>query len=453
MFKKTASTEKQQPHPVRLGSRQRSFLSDNVHVEEEFIPVFVRPMLGVTAAIMVLFFVWSGVSTVTEVARAPGEIIPSGEIKVVQHLDGGVVKEIAVEEHMLVQAGQVVLRIDGDQAQADLRQMEARLVALKLRSERLSAFAEGRTPNLEPLMGGYADLLAAQQAIYRKQLATRDSTLAVFDRQIEQTKQRIIQQGHALTAAKQHQQLTGEMAKLREDLASRKLVKRTVLLETQRAKVTADSEVFRIQQDNDITHQELAEVQNRRADSLNQMYRDALNEMGTVQAEIAEVEESIQHLKTKVERLVVTAPNRGYVHDLKVQTVGQVIQPGAVLMKIVPDNVPLEAQVHIQPKDIGYVRVGQAVNLRISSFDYSRYGFATGTLKRVSATSTVDDNKMPYYIAWAKLDKSYMGKTPGQNLLQPGMSVDAEIVTGEKTLLTYLSKPVLDVVTRSFHER
>lgn len=453
MFNKLVSTEKPAPPPVRLGNRQRSLLADNVHVEEEFMPVFVRPMLAITAAIMVLFFIWAGLANVTEVARAPGEIIPSGEIKVVQHLDGGVVKEIAVEEQMLVQAGQVLLHIDGTQARADLHQMEARLVSLKLRSERLSAFAEDRPPHLTPLMGGYTELLAVQQAIYRKQLATRDSTLSVLDRQIEQSKQRIAQQTHALSAAKQHQQLTGEMVKMREDLASRKLVKRTVLLETLRSKVSADSEAARIKEDNDITRQELAEVQNRRADTLNQLYRDALNEMGGVQAEIAEVEESIQHLKTKVDRLVVTAPNRGYVNDLKVLTVGQVIQPGALLMQIVPDDVPLEAQVRIQPKDIGYIRVGQPVNMRISSFDYSRYGFATGILKRVSATSNAGDDKVPFYNAWVKLDKTYVGKTPGQNLLQPGMSVDAEVVTGEKTLLAYLSKPVLDVVTRSFHER
>ena len=446
---------KQQPGNSKmvLGDRQRSLLADSVHVEDEFMPSFVRPMLLITVVIVVLFFLWAGLTHVSEVARAPGEIIPAGQAKSVQHLDGGVIQEIAVEERMLVQEGQELLRVDGTEALAELHQMEARLAALNLRSERLSAFAEERQPQFAALAGSYADLLADQQAIYLTQLTTRDSTLSVLDRQIDQKKQRIIQHKQALSAAVKQQALTGEMTKMREDLAARKLVKRTVLLETLRAKVTADSEVARIKQDIDVTYQELAEVENRRLDTLNQLRQSALNEMGAVRAEIAEVDEAIRNLSAKVERLVITAPNRGYVNDLKVLTLGQVVQPGALLMQIVPDDVGLEAQVRIQPKDVGYVRVGQAVNMRISSFDYARFGFATGKLKRVSASSTVGEDNVPYYRAWVSLDQPYVGRTPDQNLLQPGMGVDAEIVTGEKTLLAYLSKPVIDVTTRAFHER
>ncbi|WP_054774106.1 HlyD family type I secretion periplasmic adaptor subunit, partial [Methylogaea oryzae] len=326
-------------------------------------------------------------------------------------------------------------------------------VALKLRAERLSAFADGREPDFRSLAGPYADLLADQVTIYRNQIATRDSTLSILDRQIEQRKQRIAQSQTALAAAKQHQALTGEMVRMREDLAARQLVKRTVLLETLRAKVTADSEVTRIREDIGVSQQELAETLNRREDTINQLRHDALNEMGSVRAQIAEVEESIQHLKAKVHRLVITAPHRGYVQDLKVLTLGQVIQPGAVLMQIVPDDMPLEAEIHIQPKDIGYVRADQRVNLKVLSFDYSRYGFATGVLKRVAASSTTDDSNQTFYRGWVTLDHPYVGKTPGRNLLQPGMGVEAEILTGEKTVLAYLSKPVIDVVTRSFHER
>ena len=438
---------------VPLGNRQRNLLADSVHVEEEFMPTFVRPMLSITVGIVLIFFIWAGVTKVSEVARAPGEIIPAGQAKLVQHLDGGVVQSIAVEERMLVQPGQELLRIDGTEALAELHQMQARLAALKLRGERLSAFAENRPPDFARYAGEYKDLLADQQTIYEIQLTTRNSTLAVLDKQIEQRKQRIAQNKHALSAAFKHQALTGEMAKMREDLAERKLVKRTVLLETLRAKVTADSEVARLKEEIDVTEQELAEVENRRADTLNQLRQDALTEMGAVRAEMAEVEEAIQNLNAKVKRLVITAPNRGYVQDLKVVTLGQVIQPGALLMKIVPDDVGLEAEVRIQPKDIGYVRVDQPVNMRISSFDYARYGFATGRLKKVSAGSTVGEDNVPYYRAWVSLDQPYVGRDPGQNLLQPGMGVDAEIITGEKTLLTYLSKPVIDVTTRSFHER
>ena len=202
-----------------------------------------------------------------------------------------------------------------------------------------------------------------------------------------------------------------------------------------------------------VAQQELEEIRNRRIDTQNQSRRDALAELGTVRAEMAEVQETLQRLQARVDRLEVRAPIRGYVLDMNVKNVGQVIQPGALLMQIVSDNAVLEAEVRISPRDIGFVRVGQPVNLRVTSYDYSRFGFVKGRLKRVSASSMAGENKTPYYQGLVELNNPYVGDAPGRNLLQPGMTVEAEILTGEKTLLTYLVKPLIDVVSMSFHER
>lgn len=438
---------------VLLGSRQRRLLSDTAHIEDELIPGFVRPMLQLVAVAVTLFFLWAGLTHITEVARAPGEIITIGKPKVVQHLDGGMIKEIMVEERSLVQEGQELLRLDGSQAIANLNQSETRLVALRLRVERLNAFALGRKPNFVSLAKSHENLLADQQALYHTQVVTRDSTLSILDRQIDQQRRRIAQHKELLSSSISDQHLTGELANMRENLASRHLITRSVLLETKRAKVTADGEVGRIKQDIGVSQQELAELEFRRADALNQLRREAQNEMGTATAEIAEVEETMGSLKAKVDRLIVRAPHRGYVLEQQVLTLGQIVQPGALLMQIVPDDVPLEAEIRIQPKDIGYVKVNQRVNLRVNSYDYARFGFATGVLRRFSASSSLDEVNKPYYRGWVTLDHPYVGKMPGRNILQSGMGVEAEVITGNKTLLSYLSKPVIDVVTRSFHER
>lgn len=438
---------------LALGTRERRLLSETVQVEEELVPAFVRPLLGVAALMVLAFFVWASLMRITEVARAPGEIIPIGKIKVVQHLDGGSVESIVVEERMLVEEGQIVMRIDGAQATAELRQMEARQVGLRLRAERLEAFAANRQPSLAGLAGPHTGLLSDQQTIYRTQMQTRDTTLAILDRQIEQRNRRIIQLQQLLTAAKEQQSLADDLARMREDLAARQLVNRSVLLEARRAKVSADGEAGRLTEELNVSVQELAEFQSRRADTANQLRRDALNEMGTARTEMAEVEESIRRLRARVDRLVVRAPNRGHVQDLKVQTIGQVIQPGGLLMQIVPDNALLEAEIRIAPRDIGFVKPGQPVNLRVTTYDYARFGFATGKLKRISASSVTGEDNKPYFRAWVLLNNPYVGNTPGRYTLQAGMALEAEIITGEKPLLAYLSKPIIDVVSRSFHER
>ena len=209
----------------------------------------------------------------------------------------------------------------------------------------------------------------------------------------------------------------------------------------------------RITEEIGVTENELAESVNRRTDTLNQSRRDALAELGSIRAEIAEVEETLQRLLARVNRLEVRAPIRGHVLDVKVQNIGQVVQPGALLMQVVSDNAVLEAEVRISPRDIGFVRVGQPVNLRVTSYDYSRFGFVKGRLKRVSASSLLDESKNAYYQGLIELETHYVGQDPGRNLLQPGMNVEAEILTGEKTLLVYLVKPLIDVVSMSFHER
>lgn len=448
-----APRETKAPQPVTLGDRERRLLSETILVEEELVPPFVRPLLGIAALTVLGFGLWASLTHISEIARAQGEIIPIGKIKVVQHLDGGSVEAILVEERTLVDEGQILVRMEGAQAIADLRQMEARRVGLKLRAERLDAFAGRRQPNLTDLAGQHKGLLSDQREIFRTQVATRDSTLSILDRQIDQRTRRIVLLQQSLGAAKDQQSLADELTRMREDLASRQLVNRSVLLETRRAKVTADGEAARLIEEIDVSRQELAEFLNRRADMVNQLQRDALNEMGTARNETAEVEESIRRLQARVDRLIVRAPDRGYVQDLKIQTVGQVIQPGGLLMQIVPDNAPLEAEIRILPRDVGFVKVGQPVNMRVTTYDYSRFGFATGKLKRIAASSiTAEDNK-PYYKAWVLLDHPYVGNTPGRYMLQAGMGLEAEIVTGEKPLIAYLSKPVIDVVSRSFHER
>lgn len=453
IFKKKSSKEASKENGrTALGSRERRLLAESAQIEEELVPAVVRPLLVLVGVLVLSSVVWAAMTDLTEVARAQGEIAPSGQVKVVQHLDGGMVSEIKVEDRVLVEQGQELLHINGSQTLADLRQMEVRLVSLRLRAERLEAFAEGRPPRLVTLAGTHSDLLSNQMEIYRTQTDARASALVVLDRQASQRALRIQQLEKSLAAAREHQVITGELSSMREGLASRRLVNRSVLLETRRAQVTADGEAARLAEEIGVVEQELAEIRSRRADSINQMRRDALNEMGGVRAEIAEVEEMVQRLRDKAERLVVRAPARGYVHDLKVQTVGQVVQPGALLMQIVPVEAPLEAVIHISSKDIGYVKEGQPVNMRVSTYDYTSYGFARGTLRRVSATNIVGDDGKPYFRGWVALTNPYVGDNPG-NLLQAGMGVEAEIMTGHRTLLAYLLKPLEDINSRSFGER
>lgn len=448
---KPLSSEAKLAGKPTLGTRERRLLSETSHIEEELVPTFVRPVLIVVGALLIFFLIWAAITQMKEIARAPGEIIPNGSLKVVQHLDGGIVSQIPVDERTLVEPGQVVFRLDGAQARAELMQMQSRLDALKLRAERLKSFAEERKPDFSAMDAN--SLIPGQLQIFQTQLAARASTSAILDRQIDQRKQRIQQLSQSLKVAKEQLELTTELAEMREGLAERRLINRTILLETRRAKVTASGEVSRITEEIGIVKQELAEVQSRREDSINQLRRDAMTEYGGVRSEMAEVTEQVKRLQDKVYRLDIRAPIRGWVHDLRAKTIGQVIQPGAVIMQIVSDKIVVEAEVQISSRDIGFVKVGQPVNLRVTTFDYARFGIGKGFLKRISASSVAGPDGKLYYKGLVELTNQYVGKVPADHPMQPGMTVEAEILTGEKTLLQYLTKPMIDVLSRSFYER
>lgn len=450
---KSVHTESKAAGQPALGARERRLLSETSHIEEELVPTFVRPILLIVSALLIFFLIWAAIAQMKEVARAPGEIIPNGSLKVVQHLDGGIVAQIPVEERTLVEPGQVVIRLDGAQARAELMQMQSRLDALKLRAERLNSFAQERKADFDTVVDNLNPLIPGQQQILQTQLAARSSTMAILDHQIDQRKQRVQQLSQLLKVATEQLAITSELTEMRESLASRRLINRTVLLETRRAKIAASGEVSRITEEIGIVKQELAEIQSRRADTINQLRRDAMTEYGGVRSEMAEVTEQVKQLQDKVYRLDIRSPIRGWVHDLRAKTIGQVIQPGAMIMQIVSDKIVVEAEVQINSRDIGFVKVGQPVNLRVTTFDYARFGIGKGFLKRISASSVAGPDGRLHYKGLVELTNQYVGTVPADHPMQPGMTVEAEILTGEKTLLQYLTKPMIDVVSRSFYER
>ncbi len=437
---------------VKRARRGKRLLSEAVQIEQEVVPEFVGTGVLVAAVLVVSFVVWASFAKITETTVAPGEVVPTGNVKVVQHLEGGIVGSILVREGQIVEADEVLLSLDAAQAGAEFNQLEARAIALRLRTERLAAFAENR-PAMFPASEQYPELIADQVEILENQAESLRSSLAVIDAQIAQRTQRLSQLQQSLTGALRQQELAGEILEMRERLGAKKLVTQVDLLETRRAKATADSEVIRLREEIDVSRQELNEAQMRRDDTVTQTRSQSLIEMGRVRAELAEVENALDRARNRVQRLDVRAPVRGLVQDLKVATGGQVIQPGALLMQIVPLDAGLEAEVTISTRDIGHVSPGDPVVIKVSSYDFARFGGIDGTLRQISATSVLDEKGTPSFRGWVTLSQPYVGDTADRNLVVPGMGVQAEIITGRKTLLSYLFKPINDAFERSFRER
>jgi HlyD family secretion protein/adhesin transport system membrane fusion protein len=449
----SSSAKPQNALVIARGGRQRKLLTEPVLFEEQSLPLFVRSGLIAAALFVVLFFVWASVVSVDEVASAPGQVVPSAAVQVVQHLEGGVVGEIRVREGEMVKAGQPLVRMDPAAARSELDQTRARHIGLLLRAERLKAVIEAREPDFAAITSDYTELVADQRRIWAGQLNAQGSAIDVINSQVDQKTREIRQLRDSLDIAQRQLKLTRDQLEIRERGVADGVVSRQVYLETARGQVTAEGEVGRLREQIQVANDSLSEVEKRRRSLGATQAQDALSELGTVSTEVEQVKNTLVKLQDRVDRLEVRAPATGLVQDLKVRTVGEVVAAGATLMRVVPSDGHLEAEVRIQPADVGHVAVGQTVKMKVSSYDYNRYGTLPGILALVSPTTFMDEQNKPYYKGTVSLGRPWVGKVDGQNPVLPGMSLEADIVTGQKVLTEYLFKPIAVSLKSSFHER
>lgn len=437
---------------VRIGIRNRRLLAEPVAFEEKSLSATVRLLLLLAGALVACFIVWAWITPIDEVAAAPGQVIPSGEVKLIQHLEGGVVGRVMVAEGEMVATGQVLLRMDPAQARADLDQVSVRSEELEMRIERLRAVIENRDPDFTP-WAGRPILVANQQHIWSNQRASHHAALEVIESQISQRRSELAQLHSAVDIASQQLSITTKQLAIRKRGVAEGVVSREIYLETQRAKVAAVGELNRLRDQIQVNTNALAEAERRRENQRMLQRQDVLIEIGSASDELEQVRKTMAKLNDRVQRLDIRSPVDGFVQDIKIHAPGEVILPGGMVMRVVPINDNLKVSSRISSTDIGHIRPQQPVRLRVSSYDYARYGAIPGVLEQVSPTTFVDELGKPYYKGIIALQRTFMGPGVDKNPILPGMIVQADIMTGRKTLLEYLTKPVVLSLRESFHER
>lgn len=442
-------------HPVqfKIGSRQTRYLAQSVVLEEAGSSSLIRAGMMTVGIVIIAFILWSYVTEVDEVSVSFGEVVPSSQVQTIQHLEGGIVSEILVREGQIVEAGDVLLRLDPAAAYSERAQMQARRASLLLKAERLRAVGLGREPDFSIVSKEYATLIKDQQSIYDVQTSAQQSNRQVLINQIEQTRTELDVFDEQVSTMRQQVSIVEDELKMREDLYKRGLSSKVVYLGLKREANQARGEVNKLVQQRLKALEAHEEAKSRLAQDIAQSKEQALQEMGTVTSELAQVREALAKLDDRVKRLEVIAPVRGIVKGLQANTVGGVLAPGATITEIVPLDKELIVETKITTRDVGHMRVGQPVTVKVTSFDFARYGGITGELTSISATTFMNEKEEPYYKAIVTLDRSYVGYDPENNRIMPGMTVQADVTTGKKTLLQYLLKPVYSSVNEAFRER
>ena len=446
----------QTANPMKLekASRQVRHLAHFAIVEEAGMSAVSRLSVIIVTAVVVCFVLWAGVMKMDEVASTFGSVVPARSVQVVQHLEGGIVREILVEDRAMVQAGQVLVRLDPVQATAEMEQAESRRVGLMLKAERLRAFVDGRKPDFGTVATKFQGLAADQIDILRADTERWLSQGNVLAEQLNQKREEIAAAAAQERAVRDQLALVAEEAVMRETLYKAGHTSKVDYFAVLRQKSAIESEISRLQGQQRTAAKAMEELERRLADLDNNQRQDALKDLGTVTAELSQVDESVARLQDRVKRLEVVSPVRGYVQNLKAKTVGAVVPAGGQMMEVVPTDDDLLVETKINTRDVGHLIAGQKVIIKVASYDFVRYGSVEGTLKSVSATTYLDEkDNTPYYKGWVQMSHPWVGDKTAGNVILPGMTVQADIVTGQKTLLQYLLKPIHASVAQAFHER
>lgn len=416
-------------------------------------PRIYNGILYILSAFVAFAIGWAVITPIREIAPAIGRLVPAGAEQPVRHQEGGIVAEILVHEGDMVHVGAPLLRLQPEAAGSDLGQLEVRRAALMSQIARLDAMAAGTEPDFSVLRKSYPELARDQMEVYQA-----DVTLAHSDRSVLET--RIAQrEGEAASLAAEADSLVTQVKIKEEQLdIQEQLLKKGYTSKRLYLDIKSSLEATRAQLIN--TRGRLASARKAQQEARDQMAlleanqkKSPREERSKAAAELAEVEQMLVKHRDRVARLVVTAPVSGVVQQVVPKSAGEVIRAGELVAQIVPSDQELVAQVNLSPKDVGHVAVGDAVAVKITAFDPGIFGSVDGVVRSISASTFQTERGEAYYKVIVGLKEDHVEAQGYAHKLGTGMEVNADIITGAKSLMRYLLKPVTRSFDSAFSER
>jgi adhesin transport system membrane fusion protein len=416
---------------------------------------FAHLLLLAVGAFFVVFLLWANWATVDEVTRGEGRVIPSRQVQVVQNLEGGIVAAILVREGEVVGEGQVVMRIDNLRAASDYREKRARYLALLAASARLQAEVDGAEMLTMPpeVVDEAPEMASNEGALFRSRQERQRNEIGILERQVEQREQELNELRMRERQLGRSLSLAQEELDLNEGLARQRVVAKAEVLRLQREVNDLRGGVEQARLSIPRAESALSEVRERISSSRSTFRAEAQRDLNAARAEIAGLREVIAAGEDRVRRTEVRSPVRGTIKQLKVNTIGGVVQPGQNLVEIVPleDTLLIEAQ--IRPADIAFIRPGLEAVVKITAFDYAIFGALKGKVEDISADSIQNDKGESFYRVRVRTNENHLGPPEHPLEIIPGMTAQVDVLTGHRTVLHYLLKPFYRARERAFSER
>ncbi|KHS90171.1 hemolysin secretion protein D [Pectobacterium brasiliense] len=417
-------------------------------------PRSIRFTLWAIGAFFLFFILWAGFANIDEVTRGDGKAIPSSRLQKIQNLEGGIITEVFIREGQVVNAGDPLLRLDDTRFASNVGETEADRLALLSRIERLNAEINGQELVLSEEITTQAPKIAAgEKELYNSRRQQLHNEISGLEEQLIQRQQELRDFSAKEIQFRNSLGLLQQEIKMSEPLIAEGAISKVEVLRLRRAEVETRGQLDSIKLSIPRAESAIKESENKIEETRSRYKSEALSQLSEAQTSLNKIEATGKALEDRVNRTLVVSPVRGIVQQVLVNTIGGVIQPGSDLVEIVPLDDKLLVEAKIRPQDIAFLHPGQDAIIKLTAYDYTIYGGLKGQLEQISPDTVTDKEGNSFYIIRLRTDKNYLGSADKPLLIIPGMVASVDIITGKKTILSYLLKPIIRAKAEALRER
>lgn len=417
-------------------------------------PVRLRSVLLFFIITVVFFFLWAALAPIDEIVRGEGKVIPGGENQMIQHLEGGIVSAISVKEGQKVAADEVLIKVDNIKSSSTYESSQYKAAELRAKIVRLKAEATGGafSPSADDLAKVPMQIMQERSLYQSNQENLRSQIAALNDQYVQKQNEKLEAQGR-IAEQKRALSLIREEVAISEPLVAQGVKPKVEFLKLQRELSDITERYNALQASIPRLSAAMDEINSKIRQVRSEFTAKARLELAQAETEYKRIGAESSALADQVTRTVVKSPINGIVQKLYVNTVGGVIKPGDNLVEIVPTEGGLLIEAKVKPADIAFIYPGQESIVKVTAYDFSLYGSLHGKVVTISPDTVTDKNDNVYYVVKIQTDKKYLGSKEKPLKIIPGMMVNVDVVTGKKTILEYILKPILKAKQYTFTER
>ncbi len=401
-----------------------------------------------------LFITWASFAQIDEIARGSGDIIPSGENQLVQNLEGGIVEEILVKEGDFVKKGQLLIKIDNQKSISSYSSNAIKADSLEAKIIRLRAESDGTEfkPSKE-LIVKIPQFIENERSLYLTNKNQLNSKINALNEQFKQRKSELLEAKTSMTDVRNSLGLITQELKMIKPMVEKGVKSRIEFYQLQRESNDIRASYNAIKLSIPRLSSAIKEVKNTIQETKLSYKSDSKLKLNEAIADFKGLTFNSAALEDEVTRTLVKSPMNGIIQKMFVHTIGGVIQPGADILEIVPSDTNLLVEVKIKPSDIAFIYFGQKAIVKFTAYDFAIYGGLEGEVVLISADTITDQKENVFYTIRIKTNKNFLGTQKKQLKIIPGMTVSADIITGRKSVLNYIMKPILKTKQYTFTER